>query len=269
MIKDIPVNQIKAFLDRQSPKEDFERLKRDIKQNGVQVPIQVTKIEKSSKRKKNQNYRYQLVWGHRRLRAVKELKQKMIPAEIVKIDNKERVKRFFIENESREQLSAYEIAQLMEKEYGDYTIIELADKYNMNPKTVRDTLRALENASPALRKHLKQGSLTLDDARSISQVVNPREQTLVLNRVLEKGLRGNKLKKEVRSIKQIDSISNRSVQAKQKALKAELKNMIEEREAITKQYMNSVVALQEALDSFEIRQMLAKAKIDYSAFWSE
>lgn len=269
MPTEIPVSEIKAFLDRQSPKEEFEWLKQSIRQDGVQVPIQVTEIDSPKQHKKKGKFRYQLVWGHRRLRAAKEIGLKTIPAEIVSIDSKERVKRFFIENEARKQLTAYEVAQLMEADYGELTLDEIAEKYCMKRGTVRDILRALENATSALRKQLNAGRFTLEDARAITQISDPREQTLIINRAIEKGLRGYLLKKEVRSIKRIDSISTRSLQAQQRALKLELRKVSEEREKVTEKYMNSVSTLQDALDFKEIRDLMNKNKIEFSQFWSE
>jgi len=270
---DIPIDEIKPFLDRQSRKDDFEQLKDSIRQYGVLVRIQVTPIKerkrgKARKRGKGKDWKYQLVWGHRRLRAAKEVGLETIPAEIVMIDNKERVKRFFIENEARKQLTAYEVAQLMEADRGLLSINEIAEKYNMRVKTVRGILRALEHATPALRKHLGNGRFSLDDALAITQLTNMREQVLIINRAIEKGLKGRSLKQEVRSIRKIDSISTRAVQARQRALNDELRTMSEEKRVVTKQYTNSVMALQDALVVKEVRRLLDKASVDYSPFWT-
>ncbi len=270
----IPVDEVKPFLDRQSRKDDFEQLKDSIRQYGVLVRIQVTPIKekkrgKARKRGRGKDWKYQLVWGHRRLRAAKEVGLETVPAEIVAVDNKERVKRFFIENEARKQLTAYEVAQLMESDRGLLSINEIAEKYSIKIKTVRGILRALEHATPALRKHLGNGRFSLDDALAITQLTNMREQVLIINRAIEKGLKGRSLKQEVRSIRKIDNISTRAVQARQRALNDELRTMGEERETVTKNYDNSVLALQDALVLPEVRRLMDKTSVDYSAFWNK
>lgn len=268
-VKKIPVNEIKSFLDRQSRKDEFEKLKDSIAKYDVLVPIQVTKLKKPKKAKGGIIYKYQLVWGHRRLRAAKEVGLEKIPAEIVPINDKERVKRFFMENEARKQLTAYEVALLMEADRGKLSIAEMAEKYSMTEATVRGSLRAIENASPALRKHLDNGTFTLEDAKTITTLPTHREQTLIVNRALDKGLRGRMLKKEIRSIRTINRINVRTINAKQRALHHEIRTMTDDKTKVEERYMNGVVALMDALNDDKFRALLRKSKIDYSPFWSE
>lgn len=268
-VQELPVDKIKPFLDRQSRKDDFERLKDSIARNGVLVPIQVTPLKKRKKGRKGKTYDYQLVWGHRRLRAAKEIGLPTIPSEVISIDDKERVKRFFIENEARKQLTAYEIAQLMEADHGKLSISEISAKYSMTESTVRGILRTIENASPTLRKHLNTGNFSFEDAKAITMLPTHREQTLIINRAIDKGFRGRTLKKEVRSIRTFDSVSKKAINARNTVLISELRNLSDEKDKLEQRYINSVMTLVNALNNEEFRQLLKKSKVDYSAFWSE
>jgi ParB family chromosome partitioning protein len=275
-INEIPVDEIKPFLDRQSRKDEFERLKNSISKHGVLVPIQVTAIMQKKrgkarkKKSRGKHWMYQLVWGHRRLRAAKETGLKTIPATMVPTNDIERVKNFFIENEARKQLTAYEVALLMEADRGILSISEIAQKYSMSDTTVRASLRTIENASPALRKHLKTGRFSMTEARCITTVSDHKEQTVLVNRALQRGLSGRKLKDEVKSIRSDDdSITTRSVQAKQRALLSTLKDAIDERNKILERYELSVVALSNALAKKGFRSFLDKRKVDYTPFWNQ
>lgn len=273
-IVNINVDEIKVFLDRQSRKDSFSALVNHIRDNGVLVPIQVTEITKPKKQKKKKKgkgkWKYQLVWGHRRLRGAKEAGLKTIPAKIVSIDDKERVKRFFIENEARKQLTAYEMAQLIEADRDVLSISEIADKYSMREYSVKRILRVLESASPVLRKYLDDGRISFDEAKTISTVQDPKEQTVILNRVVERGLKGNYLKNEVKVMRGIAGssgrVSNKSIEAKRKALVETLRESIEEKDSVSETYLISAGALVDAIKDKNFRDTLDKYDIDYSAF---
>jgi ParB family chromosome partitioning protein len=90
---------------------EIELLAQSISEHGLLSPIKVRK-------KAN---RYQVVFGHRRVRAMKLLKLTTIPADLCELSDQQMCEMSFAENVSREDLSDYEKAlhfEKMNREFG-------------------------------------------------------------------------------------------------------------------------------------------------------
>ena len=86
--------------------DEIDELSQSIKKSGVLQPILVRKIN---------NGKYELIAGERRWRASKKIGLNKIPAIIKEMDDQEVIVVSLIENIQREDLSAYEEAEALEK----------------------------------------------------------------------------------------------------------------------------------------------------------
>lgn len=271
MIKQIPVDQIKTFLDRESPKDSFSDLVNSIKQHGVLIPIAVSPIKskktsKQAKRSDQKEWFWELIWGHRRLRASKIANLKTIPAFIFPTDVKTKVKSFFIENETRKSLTSYEIALLMDNDRGELTSDQLSEKYSMSPHTIRLYLGILDASSPELQTVMREGKLTLHDAYPISRL-DDREQKTVINTFLRNGLDKREIRPLIKSLLTENTpIDQKLVKAKTKGLVDLLKEKEDEYQEVLRKYNLSAIPLQSALSDPKLCEMLTKKNIDFSHF---
>jgi len=274
MIKQIPVDQIKTFLDRESSKDSFNDLVRSVKKFGVLVPIAVSPIKvkkkiKQAKKSTEKEWLWELIWGHRRLRAAKLAGLKTIPAIVSPVGLKDKVKSFFIENETRRNLSSYEIAVLMDNDRENLTFDQISEKYSMSIQTVKQYLGILDNASPELRSLLHTSKLTLHDANPISKL-DSRSQKVVINTFLQQNLDKSKIRPLIKSLIQADDqIDQKLVKAKTKGLVDLLKEKEIEYQEVLRKYNLSVLTLQSALSSEKVRNILSKRGVDYCYFYQE
>jgi ParB family chromosome partitioning protein len=118
--------------------ESIESMKRSISVTGLLTPVKV----RPSPRFKN---RFELVYGHRRLLAFKELKIETIRAEMVQATDEEMITQSLIENLDREDLSDFEKAQVFEKmhqQFG-YKYEQIGSVFGLSKQHVSNTLAML------------------------------------------------------------------------------------------------------------------------------
>lgn len=147
-IVDVQVSEIRANPD--NPRKKFEKtaieeLAVTIKKHGLLQPILL----------KKENDYYQIISGERRLRAVRHLKLKTIPAIVKEIDDQEILEVSMIENIQREQLDPIEEALVYQKLIQDYNLKqeEVAQRVGKNRTTIANRIRLLqlpENLQTAL-----------------------------------------------------------------------------------------------------------------------
>jgi ParB/RepB/Spo0J family partition protein len=272
-IQMLSVNEIKPMLDRDSTMESFEALKDSIDRHNVIMPITVTSSMSKKSRKQQQRYggkmwAYEAVRGHRRLRASFELGKKKVPAFVVPIDNVDKVKEFFIENEVRNELTPYELAVLMDMERGTLTITELSIKYSISPLTIRKYLSVLEQATEELAGYLRTGRISMKNAHPIAKLTH-REQRTMLKEIMVKELEGDAIGRFVISVRRstTDNVTKQSINAQTRAVIKLLNDKEAEYQEVLRGYVNSVVPLEDMIKDPKIRKALDKAKVDYSHFY--
>lgn len=265
-IKDIPIKHIRAFLDRKSPKESFNDLVDSISKHGVIVPVTVVPLPSKKRKGKSKHMRWELVKGHRRLRAAREVGIDNVPAFVVPKDDADRVKAFFIENEARSSLSAYEIAVLMNADRGHLSLAEIAEKYSMSRNTVRRYTSIIENASEVLTHHLKTGRISVRQAEAITRL-SQTEQERVLKVVMAKNMIGNSVNSYVSSLRRAaggKKISKKLISAQTNAAAKMLAEVEEQYKEAYKRYRNSVEPLIRLIENDEFLQKIKD--IDVSHF---
>lgn len=271
----VPVDEVKPFLDRESPKDSFADLVDSITKHGVIVPITVTALsQKKRSRKKarsaSDRWFYQLVKGHRRLRAAKVAGLKSVPAFLVPLDSKQRVKDFFVENEVRNDLTPYEKAVLMDGDRGKLSIPEIASKYTISERAIRRSLTVLECASEELLHYIQEGRISMREAEPIA-ALSPREQSSILKDILAKDIHGTRIGRFVKTVRRSteDAITRKSIKAQTGAVVKLLREKEHEYEQVRERYNKSALLLERALQHPAIRIQVDKAGIDYTRFYSD
>lgn len=181
-LSSIPVDRIVASPDQ--PRREFDEaaikeLAESIKRKGVLQPIIVAPAGEG----------YTIVAGERRWRAARLAGIANIPAVVRDVTEQERLEIALIENLQREDLDPMEEARAYRHlmDVGHASQEEVAHLVGKDRSTVANSLRLLklpEDAQAALsRRELSPGH-----ARAVLSVVNPGDQTALLERVLRQGL---------------------------------------------------------------------------------
>lgn len=147
--------------------EELEELSRSIQKNGLLQPILVVKEAEG----------YKLVAGERRLRAVRALGWKRIPAIVLAgVQEVELLKKSLVENVQRKNLNPIEEAKAYKRlaeDYG-YTLEEIAREVSKDVSTISNAIRLL-SLPEEIQEELKQGSLTPGHARALLMLGDKKE----------------------------------------------------------------------------------------------
>jgi len=182
-VVNVPLASIK--FNPNQPRRDFaeeglRELAESIRQKGVIQPILVQSGEGGT---------YTVVAGERRLRAAKLAGLETIPVLVKEYTPEERIEIALIENVQREDLSPVDEA-LAYKRLGDVADLnqeEIAKRVGKNRSTVANSLRLLKLPEKML-KALESGRITPGHGRAILAVVNPSEQSLLFDRIIQQDL---------------------------------------------------------------------------------
>lgn len=159
----IPVDQIdmSPFQVRASY-DDLEPLARDIKKNGLLMPILI----------RPKGDRYEVVHGHRRLMAVTVInKSQFIEAVVRKLTDEEAMNIQGSENLQREDLSPIEVGRLYRQymEHFNKTIREVARDFGVNERSIYDYIYLLDLPDDVKTK-VHQGEITYRKARALTRL---------------------------------------------------------------------------------------------------
>ena len=199
-IVQIPVDKIMAnrFQPRRYFREDsLASLAETIKEDGVQQPITVRKIEEE-----NSPFLFELIAGERRLRASKIAKLERIPAVIKEKSDREVKKLALLENLQREDLTYFETMMSivgLKEEYGSNEEVGTAVgltrrsveqylKIHSEMSTIPEVFAIVEKKQSTLnRTNLKDTADIMSELRRY-QKSDKREFERFIKRVKEKGL---------------------------------------------------------------------------------
>jgi len=178
-VRVIKITQIEP--NKSQPRTDFDEEKLNalagsIAEYGVLQPIVV---------KLNQNGFYTIVAGERRWRAARIAKLKEIPAIVKSFDEKSEKEVALIENLQRENLNAIEealgIKELMET-YG-LTQEEVSKKIGKSRSAVANSVRLIQ-LPESVKKHIKDGAITMGHARALLALSNETEINAVAEKII-------------------------------------------------------------------------------------
>ena len=206
LVDDISVNP-------QQPRQDFnsvalEELAASINENGIVQPITV----------RQKNGKYELIAGERRLRAVKLINMRSIPAYVMSVDDERMLQLALIENIQREDLNPIDIAQAYDDliETHGLTHGEVADRVGKNRSTVANFLRLL-TLPPEIKDALRKGEVSQGHARALLAFKDVNKIKNLFRKLMKNGLSVRQVEEMV---KRGDGAAQTSSSNKQKPLKS-------------------------------------------------
>ena len=173
---------------------DIEFLAESIREYGIIQPLTVTPPSE-------QDERYTLISGERRLKAARQVGLDTVPAIIRDVDETLRLRLALVENVQRRNLSLFEEAVAYEemKNELDLSANEIAKLIGKNAIAVKNLLHLLEMPKN-IQRALESGRISEEHARSLFLLEDERVQKKALQEVLDDELSVRKTKTLVRSM---------------------------------------------------------------------
>lgn len=181
--------------------EELTDLSASIKQHGVLQPLIVSS---------ENDWRYQLVAGERRLRAAKLAGLKKIPVIIRSFTEQQQLEVALIENVQRSDLKPLELAVAYQKLTDQFNLTQeqIGKSVGKATSTVINIIRLLK-LTPKAKQALNNGDITEGHARSLLSLTDPVEQDKFLDYIIKHNLTVRHAENLVREFK-------RGVEIKQK-----------------------------------------------------
>ncbi len=182
-----PINELNTksiFPNRYQPRRHFdqeklEELKDSIVENGIIQPLIVTEQEDG---------RYELIAGERRLQAAKLAKLEKVPVVIREATRQQMLQLAIIENVQREDLNPIEEAtsyQRLREEF-NYTHSEIATAMGKDRTTISNFLRLLSLGN-SIKDLLLHKKISMGHAKVIMQA-QPEQRESIAATIAQKGL---------------------------------------------------------------------------------
>ena len=156
--------------------ESISELAESIKSQGILQPLLVEEIVPG---------KYSIIAGERRFRAANEAGLKKVPVIIKKLSELERIQMSLIENIQRENLNPIEEAtayQYLMKRSG-MTQEEVSEKVGKSRSAIANSVRLL-TLNDSIKDDIISGNLTAGHARALLSLVNPSDQILLREKII-------------------------------------------------------------------------------------
>ncbi len=182
-LREIEISSIafNPFQPRESMDEaKLAELADSIRAHGVLQPVVV---------RTNNQGRYELVAGERRLRAASRAGLTRIPAIVREMTDEQSLQAALIENIQREDINAVDAAMAYKRLIEEFGLSqdELAVGVGKSRSTVANTLRLL-NLPNQVRNDLKSGAITEGHARAILSLDREKDQIALCERIKATGM---------------------------------------------------------------------------------
>ena len=177
---------------------ELEELAASIKVNGLLQAIVV--------RRSVTGRSFELVAGERRLRAVKQLGWREIPAQVREVDDQTLLVLALVENLQRQDLGPLEEAKgyaSLRDTFG-YSQQKIADAVGKSRPTVANTLRLL-TLPASVRRLMDEGSLAMGHGRAILAIDDPVKAADMAREAAAKGWSVRETEKRIREVQRGDS----------------------------------------------------------------
>jgi len=170
-----------------------------IKQHGILQPLIVTKSVKETGR--GQDVEYQLVAGHRRLRAAKMAGLPTVPAIIRDSTEQQKLELALVENIQRADLNGIDRALGFKRLQDEFNLTheEIGKKVGKSREFVSNSMRLL-NLPEQIQQALKSGRISEGHARSIAGIKNPAAQSALFAEVLANNLSVRQIEQRAREV---------------------------------------------------------------------
>ncbi len=170
--------------------EQLQELADSIKENGVVQPVVVRPAEEEG--------RFILVLGERRLRASKIAGQRTIPAIVRRLSPQQAAEMTVLENVQREDLNPLEQAEafrVLSKEF-QLTQVQIAERLGVSRETVSNYMRLLRLPREVM-EYLLSGRLTFSDCRELLALEKEEHILEIAREVVTKHLKWDEIEDRV------------------------------------------------------------------------
>ena len=142
---------------------------------------------------------FELIAGERRLRAMKELGFKDVPAIVRNVKDIEALELSLVENIQREELNAIEEAHAYERLIDEFGLTQekVAVSVGKERSTVANTLRLLK-LPLMIQDYVSRGTLSMGHARALLAVVDSAQQIALAEEVVKKGISVREIEQAVK-----------------------------------------------------------------------
>ena len=220
-ITEVPAAALKP--NPQQPRREFDEaalreLADSIRQKGVLQPVLAEPAGDGT---------YVIVAGERRVRAARMAGLEKVPVLVRQFSADEKLEIALIENIQREDLNPIEEALAYKKlmELANLSQEQMAGRVGKDRSTIANTLRLLKLPEQA-QSAVEKGTLSAGHARAILSLVNPADQQLLFQRIVEKGISV----REAEELAAAFSVGKRQAQKPRKAARAAARKDAEVRE---------------------------------------
>ena len=225
-INEIDVNDISLNPDQ--PRTNFnqnslEQLASSINELGLIQPITV----------KENDGKYILISGERRLRAFKKLNLDSIPAYIRKANDQSSLEMALVENIQRRDLDAIEIAISYKRLVEELNLShdEMSKKLGKDRSTITNYIRLLK-LDPIIQSGIRDKFISMGHGRAIINIASHEKQLFIYEQILKKNLSVRQTEIKVRELDKPKSVT------KSLEIDKSIKDQIEKTESKIKSKIN-------------------------------
>jgi ParB family chromosome partitioning protein len=175
--------------------EAFEELKRSIKEKGIIQPIAIRLQE---------NGRFQLIAGERRLKAAIAVGLDTIPSYLLEVtSDEEMLEMALIENVQREHLNPIDLAKGYQRLIDEIKLTqeEVAEKIGKDRATVANIIRLLK-LPDQIQKSIIKGEIREGHARALLGIPTEEIQIELWKKVVKNGYSVRKVEDEVKKVRE-------------------------------------------------------------------
>lgn len=224
-LREIPLREIRKnpFQPRKNfGPESLRELKESLSSSGLLQPITVRRAPEGGEH-------YELVAGERRMRAATELGWTTISAVVKELDDRELLSLALVENLQRSDLNPVEEAEGYSRLIGEFghTQQTVASLVGRDRSTIANMLRLLQLPT-ALRQMLRDGLLTVGQARPLLGLQDETKITGLAHEIVKKGLSARDIEKRVRENSEKPAIRKRGRPRKPDGRPIELRSIEEQ-----------------------------------------
>jgi len=213
LVKDVVTNpyQPRSFFDEESLKE----LANSIEKHGLLQPIVV---------RVNEEKKYELIAGERRLKAFQQLEKERIPAIVKTIDDQDSAILAMIENVQRDNLHFFEIASGYASLINEFNLTQndLVEYVGKSQSTIANKLRLLK-LDPNCMQLIMEHELSERHARALLKINNGKQQEKVLKYIVKNKLNVKETEKYIE--KQIQPMNKDAKNQQQIVQKSFIKDL--------------------------------------------
>ena len=190
LLQYIAIDQLRP--NPHQPRQTFDqtglqRLADSIRSDGLMQPIVVRPAEHAGARSDGPTY--EIVAGERRWRAAELAELAQVPAIVRDLDDRALAEWALIENLQREDLNPIERAEAFQGLADRFGLghDEIAQRIRLERSSISNLLRLL-NLSDNVKRHVRDGTLSMGQARAIAGLPDADAQQRLADRAIKQGL---------------------------------------------------------------------------------